>query len=80
MSEGVIMSGDQEAAQRANIRLDNINGDITEIKLDLKETKTMMNETCSDVASLGTKINILITIILGAVGAMIALYLGGLTP
>lgn len=80
MSEGVIMNGDQEAAQRANTRLDNINGDITEIKLDLKETKTMMHETCSDVASLGAKINILITIILGAVGAMIALYLGGLTP
>lgn len=65
------MNGDQDAANRANIRLDHINGDITEIKLDLKETKMMVHKTCTDVEGIKTEVRIIGGLFLAIVTAIL---------
>ena len=71
------MNGDQDAANRANTRLDHINGDITEIKLDLKETKDLVHETCLQVESLKTEVRIVGGMFLAIVTAILVAVIGG---
>ena len=65
-------------AQRANLRLDHINGDIVEIKESLHEQNNLLSKTREELASLKSEVRIIGAIMLGAIGALIALVLSNL--
>ena len=75
------MANNLTDGQRANLRLDHINGDITEIKDSVKTNVTLVRETREDMASLKTEVRIVGVIVLGGLGAVIAFvvnYLGSM--
>ncbi len=65
-------------AQRANIRLDHINGDLKEIKATLKENTRLLNQNCLDLASLKTEVRLAVGLFLAIVVALIGASVGGL--
>ena len=75
------MTNNLTDGQRANLRLDHINGDIKEIKENVKDNVTLVRETREDMASLKTEVRIVGVIVLGGLGAVIAFvvnYLGSM--
>ncbi len=65
-------------AQRANTRLDHINGDLKDIKLTLKEHTTMLGKTNVDMAGLKTEVRLAVGLFLALVAALIGASIGGL--
>lgn len=65
-------------AQRANIRLDHINGDLKEIKSDVKENTRLIGKSREDFAGLRTEVRIVGGFVILAVSSLIAAYIGGL--
>ena len=66
--------------QRANLRLDQINGDLSELKASMKEQKDLLNSPRLDMASLKTEVRIVGGIIFASVGALIAIVLNHSIP
>ena len=65
-------------AQRANLRLDHINGDLKEIKGTLEKSATLISKTREDMASLKTEVRIVGGFVILAISALIAAVIGGL--
>jgi len=74
------MTNEMSEAQRANLRLDHINGDLAELKASMKEQKDLLNTTRLDMASLKTEVRIVGGIIFASVGALIAIVLNHSIP
>ena len=70
------MGNEISEAQRANIRLDHINGDLKEIKQALKENTHQLGKTREDVASLKTEIRIAGGLVLVVISSLIAYFIG----
>ena len=69
---------DPNDARRANMRLDHINGDLTELKTSMKEQKDLILTTCLEMASLKTEVRIVGGLVLAAVTTLIILYINHL--
>jgi len=74
------MTDELSEAQRANLRLDHINGDLAELKKSMKEQKDLLANTRVDMASLKTEVRIVGGIIFAAVTTLIALVIGSVIP
>ena len=72
------MTNEMSAAQKANIRLDHINGDIKEIKIDQKETMNLLGKTREDMAGLRTEVRIVGGFVILAISALVIAVVGGL--
>ena len=76
---------DMNESQKANLRLDHINGDIKEIKESIKESNRLIqsnsgkiNETNVGMASLKTEVRIVGALILTMITALLGLALSRL--
>ena len=69
------MTNNLTDGQRANLRLDHINGDITEIKENVKDNVTLVRETREDMSSLKTEVRIVGVIVLGALSTGIGILI-----
>lgn len=73
------MANNMTDGQRANLRLDHINGDITEIKKSVADNVTLVRETREDMSSIKTEIRIVGVIVLGALSTGVGILIRYLT-
>lgn len=69
------MAGEMSEAQRANIRLDHINGDLKEIKEAVKENTVLITQNRVELSSFKAALRIYGLLILGAIATLIGVVI-----